>query len=105
MSSKPHHTRSTEKPSRHQRAAAAEATDFNFCPHCGAPLDGTLAQHMGRGGCGEHDEPNLSPPPTPDEPEIEAPLLEEHDEREHPPDDIDERRAVADRLEKEGVWL
>jgi hypothetical protein len=104
MSSRPHHTQRTEKPSTSERRAAAEASDFNFCPHCGGPLEGTLAEHMGRGACDEHTSPERSPPPTPDEPEITPPLLEEHDEREHPDDDLDERRALADELAEKGVW-
>ena len=85
--------------------AAADATEFNYCPHCGDPLDGTLAEHMGRGACGDHTEPNQSAPPRPDKQEIEPPALDNHAEREHPDNDLDERRALADELAEDDVWV
>ena len=82
----------------------AGRSGINYCPHCGAELSETLAEHMGRGACGEHSSPNRSPP-TPDEPEIEPPTLDTHDERDHPDADLDERRALADELADEDVWV
>jgi hypothetical protein len=76
---------------------------MNYCPHCGDELSRTLAEHMGRGACGEHSSPNRSPP-TPAEPEIEPPTLDNHDEREHGGADLDERRALAEELAEKGVW-
>ena len=76
------------------------------CPHCGDDLDRGLAQHMTLGECDGH-EPSTPPTSTNDLPERydELPLsLDEHDEREHEPIDIDERRALADQLAEAGVW-
>ena len=82
----------------------ASGSGMSYCPHCGAELARRLAEHMGRGLCGEHTSPNRSPP-TPDEPEIEPPTLDNHDERDHPDDDLDERRALADELADADVWV
>lgn len=82
----------------------AGGSAMNYCPHCGAELSETLAEHMGRGACGEHTSPERSPPPTPDEPDISPPTLDNHDEREHTGADLDERRALADELAEKGVW-
>ena len=107
MSSKPHQTQGTEKPSRYKRDTATEAVGFNYCPHCGAELSATLAQHMGHGACGEHTSRNEETPPP--QPEVdkydEPPTLDNHAERDHPDDDLDERRQLADELADAGVWV
>lgn len=108
MSSKQYDTATREKssatPSPHPDGV--ETSAFKFCPHCGGELgDEGLALHMSRGRCDEHTSPNNQAPPAPEPTTISPPLLEEHDEREHVDDDIEQRRALADELEAEGVWV
>jgi len=108
MSSRPHVTPHAEKPSRPAgRPSGLETTATNYCPHCGGELDRSLAQHMAQGVCEQHRSRNEEPRPKPNresEEYPEPPLLDEHDEREHEPIDIDERRDLADELADAGVW-
>ena len=108
MSSRPHITPHAEKPSRPAgRPSGLEPTATNYCPHCGAELDRSLAQHMARGLCEQHkagvEERRESQPAREEYPD--PPLLETHDELEHEPIDIDERRDLADELADAGVWV
>jgi hypothetical protein len=108
MSSKPQHTIGSDKVSRSERRAAAEATDFNYCPHCGGELDRRLAQHMARGLCGEYtsrSEESAKTTPDPRDSYPAPPTLDTHAEREHPPDDLDDRRELADELADADVWV
>ena len=77
------------------------------CPHCGDDLDRGLAQHMTLGQCDGHEPSTPSRSTTNELPERYDGLplsLEDHDERDHEPIDIDERRALADELTEAGVW-
>jgi len=84
-----------------------ETTSTKFCPHCGGPLDESLAQHMARGLCEEHTSRNeeYTREPEPEPELVTPPLLEEHDSREHVDDDLEDRQALADELEAKGVWV
>lgn len=105
MSSKPHHTATAEK-SSDPYPSGLETSATNYCPHCGGPLDESLAQHMARGLCEEYKSRNeeYTREPEPEPELVTPPLLEEHDERQHVDDDLDERRALADELEAADVW-
>ena len=78
------------------------------CPHCGDDLDRGLAQHMTLGECDGHEPTTPSRSTTNDLPQRydDLPLsLDDHDERDHEPIDIDERRELADELADAGVWV
>ena len=85
------------------------ASGSTACPHCDVLLDRSLAQHMTLGECDGH-EPSTPPTATrstSDLPERydELPIdIDDHDERDHEPIDIDERRDLADELTEAGVW-
>lgn len=84
-----------------------ETTLFNFCPHCGGRLDRGLAQHMANGLCDSHTSGSerVVAPAQPQQEYQHMPALEDHDEREHVDDDLEERRKLADELTAEGVWV
>jgi hypothetical protein len=104
MSSKPHHTATAEK-SSDPYPSGVETSAFNYCPHCGGPLDEGLAQHMARGRCQEYTSPNNQSPPKPEPTTISPPTLDNHDAYGAvDEDELEQRRALADELAEAGVW-
>lgn len=86
--------------------AADSGSAAKPCPHCGAPLDRGLAEHMARGWCDNYTpDTEQTPPPRPAGDEYdEPPTLANHAEREHGDPDLESRRALADELAEKDVW-
>ena len=108
MSSKQHDALTSEKnaPVGSEHASGLETSALQFCPHCGSPVENSLAQHKSRGQCGAYtsnaQEANRGA--DRDREYEHMPVLEEHTESAAEQIDIEGRRRLADELAAAGVW-
>ena len=108
MSSKQHDTLTGEKnaPVGSAHPNGLETSALQFCPHCGSPVEDSLAQHKSRGQCGAYtsnaQEANRGA--DRDREYEHMPVLEEHTESAAEEIDIEARRRLADELAAAGVW-